>query len=83
MTTRKSTAATATAATTVPLSEVATLDAALRGQVAAITNSATFTNFSTGSDGFRATGKAVNAEGHRYQVSVMLVRIGSKDCKAV
>lgn len=69
--------------TTVPIAEVGTLDAVLTAQVVGVIKSATYSTFSTGSDGFRGTGKATNTNGHRYQVSVMLVRIGSKDAPAV
>lgn len=34
--------------------------------------------FKTGSDGYFAGGKLVNADGTRFQVSMSIVRIGSK-----
>lgn len=35
-------------------------------------------HFSTGSMGYRFNGKAVDADGVRYQATIMLVRIGTK-----
>lgn len=81
-TTRKPQTA-AAEATTVPLAEVAQLDSVLKSNVVAILNAGSYTTFSTGSDGFRAIGKGANQNGHRYQISVQLVRIGSKDSPAV